>query len=87
MVELEELESLLIVAKTEKEKIEIKEKIRIINKKLTIISQKITEFESFIQIYKSRITIKKFQIFQVVPFGPIPVPNKPFEMTSVISDM
>jgi hypothetical protein len=52
-----------------------------------MISQKYTKFEQFIHTYKSRTTIKKYKIFQIIPSGPISVPNKPFEMTSVISDM
>lgn len=87
LAELESLEALLTTAKTKEEKIKIEEEIRIINERLTIISQKITEFESFIQIYKSRETITKYKIFQIIPIDPIPVPNKPFEMTSAISDM
>jgi hypothetical protein len=74
LVELTELERKLIVAKTEEEKIEIKKKIKIINQKLVIISQKYTKFEQFIHIYKSKIKITKYSIFQIVPFGPIPVP-------------
>ena len=87
LVELTELERNLTIAKTEEERIEIKKKIKIINKKLVIISQKYTKFEEFIHIYKSRIVTKKYSIYQIVPIEPIPVPDEPFKMTSVISDM
>ena len=87
MVELTELERKLIIAKTEEEKIEIKRKIRFINQSLVIISQKYTKFEQFIHIYKSKTKITKYSIFQIVPIEPIPVPDEPFKMTSVISDM
>ena len=84
--ELTELEESLRIEKEEQIKLTIKQRIEEINQKLVIISQKYTRFEQFIHTYKSRVTIKKYKIFQIVP-GNIPVPNKPFEMTSVISDM
>ena len=87
LVELTELEKKLIIAKTGEEKAKIKEKIKIINQKLVIISQKYSEFEQFIHIYKSKTTIKNYKIFQIIPLGPNIIPNQPFEMTSVISDM
>jgi len=73
LIELTELERKLTIAKTEEERIEIKKKIRIINKKLIIISQKYTKFEQFIHIYKSKTKITKYSIFQITPLQ-IPVP-------------
>ena len=87
LIELTELEKELENTDVEEEKVKIKKRIETINQKLIVISQKYTKFEQFIHTYKSRTTIKKYKIFQIIPSGPIPVPNKPFEMTSVISDM
>ena len=87
LVELTELEESLRTEKEEKIKLTIKQRIEEINKKLIIISQKYTKFEQFIHVYKSKTKITKYSIFQIVPIEPIPVPDEPFEMTSVISDM
>ena len=87
LIELTKLEKELENTDVEEEKVKIKKRIETINQKLIMISQKYTKFEQFIHTYKSRTTIKKYKIFQIIPSGPIPVPNKPFEMTSVISDM
>ena len=89
LVELEELERRLIIAKTSGEKQKIEREIRIINKKLVMISQRITKFESFIQIYKSKVTIRKYSysIYRAIPLE-IPVaPTEWLQLNSVISDM
>jgi hypothetical protein len=85
--ELNDLEKELQKTNIKEEKTKIKERIEIINKKLIIISQKYTKFEEFIQTHKTKVTTKKYSIFQATQATPIPTPNKPFEMTSVISDM
>ena len=85
--ELNDLEKELQNTNIKEEKTKIKERIEIINKKLIIISQKYTKFEEFIQTHKTKVTTKKYSIFQATQATPIPTPNKPFEMTSVISDM
>ena len=83
--ELETLQRLINVAKTEEEKVRIREQIRIINQKITIISKKITEYEHEIQIYKERSTSRRFRIYQAEEFTP--VPSDGLKLNSVISDM
>ena len=88
LVELTELEEKLRIAKSKKEKIEIEEKIKIINEKLTIISQKITEFTTIIREYKQTIRVRRYRLYSVTAFSHTwPVPTKWLELNSVISDM
>ena len=85
LIELETLEATLIKVKTKEERIEIKEKISIINKRLKVITQTYTRFEEFVHIYREKITTRKWTVYRITPiWGPTP---QWLELNSVISDM
>ncbi|MBR7036777.1 hypothetical protein IKI14_02680 [bacterium] len=67
MIELETLEATLIKVKTKEERIEIKEKISIINKRLKVITQTYTRFEEFVHIYREKITTRKWTVYRITP--------------------
>jgi hypothetical protein len=78
-----------MMARTESMRIEIERKITMIQTKLTIINQKITEITNVTKRYKETITQEKYMIIKVRKKTTIfpPIPQHPFEMTAVLSDM